>query len=273
MELYVSDRRIYALDDALTPEGAQDKAQELKTKAFGMLSGLIMGAKREDIDVTYVERRWEPFWHIACKTHLEYNRLREYSHKVDDEVKAVALDGKTYEVRGGRLILHGTEECVEDMRKELYIDAATGEPGGFHKYTESARRQLKETEELMAGDDIVVPAKVKASYLTRNMIGQMLKPVSADEITAEEINIEKLHLYFRPLYAFEYLWKTKGKAATIEYDAVLLTYKSGGKPLRQKMKELISEPELFDIGADAAGLIIPGGSLAMKVAKRVMAKR
>ena len=96
MDLYVSDKRIYALDDGLTPERAKEKAEELKTKAFGMLSGLIMGAKREDIDVTYVERRWEPYWHIACKTHLEYNRLREYAHRVDDEVKTVAVDGKTY---------------------------------------------------------------------------------------------------------------------------------------------------------------------------------
>jgi len=273
MDLYVSDRKIYALDDRLSPDAAKEKGEELKTKAFGMLSGLLMGAKKEDIDVTYVERRWEPFWHIACKTHLEYSRLREYAHKVDDEVKTVVVDEKTYEAHGGKLILHGTENCVEDIRKELFIDASTGEPGVFHKYSEAPKRELKETEELMGGDDIVVPAKVKASYLTRNMLGQMLKPVSADEITAEEINIEKLHLYFRPLYVFEYLWKTKGKTATIEFDAVALSYKSGGKPLKQKMKELISEPELFDIGADAVGIIIPGGSLAMKVAKRVMTKR
>jgi len=273
VDLEVVDQRIYALEDRLTPERAKAKADELKTKAFGMISGLLFGAKKEDIDVTYVELRYEPYWHILCTTHLEYSRGREYGIDVDSTVVNVVLDGRKYEPEGRKLTLAATENCVEDMRKEVFIDAASGKDGDFRKYSGSARREIKETEELLAGETIVVPAKVKASHLTRNLLGEMLKPVPADEILVEQIRIEKLHLYFRPIYAFEYVWRPKNKTASLEFDAVTLGVKSGGKPLRQKMRELVSEPDLFDIGAEAVGMLVPGGGLALKMARRAVKKK
>jgi hypothetical protein len=273
VDLRVIDQRIFALEDRLSAEEARKKGEELSTKAFGTLAGLLMGAKREDIDVTYVERRYEPFWHILCTTHLEYNRQRDYAIALDAVVRNVVIDGRPYDACDKKLYLTGVENCVEDLRKEIFVDASSGNSVNFQKYIEHPKREIHQTEELMAGEDIVVPAKVKASYLTRNILGDMLKPVPADDILVEEIRIEKLHLYFRPIYLFEYLWKPKNKTATIEFDSVLLDYKSGGKPLKQKMKELVAEPDLFDIGADAVGMLVPGGGLAMKLARRAMKKK
>jgi hypothetical protein len=269
VELEVVDQRIYALDDRLTPEGAKAKAEDSKTKAFGLVSGFLMGARKGDIELTYVERRYEPFWHILCTTHIEYNRARDYEIPLDVVVREVVVDGRSYDASGGRLRLRGVENCSEDIRKEVYMDAVSGHPGSFQRYVESGKREIKETEELMSGDDVVVPAKVKASYITRSLIAEMLKPVKADDVTEERIRVEKLHLYFRPVYAFEYRWPAKDKTASYEVDAVTLGGSSGGKPIRQKMRELISEPDLFDIGADAVGMIVPGGSLALKIAKKV----
>ena len=273
MDLQVVDQRIFVLEDRLSVEETKKKAEDLKVKAFGTITGLLMGAKKEDIDLTYVERRYEPFWHILCTTHLEYNRQRDYTIGLDSVVKTVVIDGRQYDISEKKLALTGVENCVEDLRKEVYVDAWTGHGVNFEKYIDNPKREIHQTEELMAGDDIVVPAKVKASYLTRNILGEMLKPVPADDILVEEIRIDKLHLYFRPIYVFEYLWRPKDKVANLEFDSVLLDYKSGGKPLKQKMKEIISEPDLFDIGADAVGMLVPGGGLAMKLARRAMKKK
>ncbi len=268
----VLDEGIYAIEDRLTLAQSNAKAQELRKKAFGMVSSILFGAKPEDIEVTYVELRYEPFWHIVCGTHIEYNRAKTYKIEVDDTVKSVTVDGVSHDT-DGTLVLEGMEHCVEELRKEEYIDASTGKQEGFGRYAGMPSRKIDETEELMEGETIVVPAKVKASYLTRKILSEMIKPVKADEVITEEITVEKLHLYFRPVYVFEYLWRTKGKTASIELDGSTLEYKGGGKPLKQKMAEFIAEDDLFDIGTGVVDLLVPGGGVALKIAKKINKKR
>jgi len=67
--LQVVDQRIFALEDKLSAEDSRKRGEELGPKAFGTLTGFLMGVKKGDIDVTYVEKRYEPFWHILCTTH------------------------------------------------------------------------------------------------------------------------------------------------------------------------------------------------------------
>jgi hypothetical protein len=270
VDVQVLDSRIYALDDKVTSEKAGAKAEELKGKAFGLVSALISRPKSEDIEVKYIEKRYEPFWHILCRTHLEYQRGREYKIDLESVVRNVNVDGIDHTVDGGKIVLNGMEHCVEDLSKEVFVDASTGEKGDYSKYLSQVKNEIQQTEELIVGETIVVPVKVKASYLTREVITDMLKPVKADDITTEEIRIEKLHLYFRPVYAFEYLWRPKEKAATLELDAVTMNVKTNGITIKKKMKELLSEADLFDIGTEAVNLFVPGGGLALKIARRAM---
>ena len=264
---------MYSLDDALGADKAAAKAEELKGKAFGAINQLFLMGKKEDITVSYIEKRYEPFWHILYRTHLEYNRSKDFPLPLEPDVRRVAIGGKDYEPAGGKLTLSGVEYCSSDLSKEVFIDAATGKDCRREKHVACPKSEIKQTEELMVGETIVVPAKIKASYLTRNALSEMLKPVSAEEITIEDIRIEKLHLYFAPVYAFEYLWASKNKTAIIEYDAVTSDYKSGGVTFKQKMKEMISETDLFDIGVEAVNLVVPGGGLAMKLARSVVKKK
>ncbi len=267
------DQRIYALEDALGHDNAAAKAEELKGKAFGALNQLFLMGKKDDITVAYIEKRYEPFWHIIYRTHLEYNRTKDYSLPLEPDVRRIAIGGRDYESASGKFILSGVEYCSSDLSKEVFIDAVSGKDCRREKHVTHPKAEIKQTEELMVDATIVVPAKVKASYLTRNALSEMLKPVSAEEITLEDIRIEKLHLYFTPVYAFEYVWASKNKTAVIEYDAVTSEFKSGGVAFRQKMKEMISESDLFEIGVEAVNLVVPGGGLAMKLAKSVVRKR
>jgi hypothetical protein len=273
MDFKVVDQRLYALDDALGHDKAAAKAEELKGKAFGALNSLFLMGKKEDITVAYIERRYEPFWHILYRTHMEYNRSKDYSLPLEHDVKRISLSGKDYEISGNKLSLSGVEYCTSDLSKEVFIDAVSGKDCRREKHVTCPKSEIKQTEELMTGENIVVPAKVKASYLIRTALSEMLKPVSAEEITVEDIRIEKLHLYFTPIYAFEYQWASKNKTATIEFDAVTSEFKSGGITFKQKMTEMIAETDLFDIGVEAVNLVVPGGGLAMKLARSVVRKR
>jgi len=268
----VLDQRIYALEEKIRPEDSCVKADELKTKAFGFVSNILFSAKKEDIEVLYVEHRYEPFWHVVCSTHIEYDRRRQFEIDVEGAVKRVTIDGVDHDVTD-KLRLDGVEHCIEDRRKEVFVDAMDGKTCDYSKHLTFDKREILQTEELMVGDTVVVPAKLKASQITRNLLSEMVKPVKADDILVEQIRVEKLHLYFRPLYAFEYFWKTRNRTATLELDAVTLETRLGGKALKRKIAEAIEEEDLFDIGAEVANIIVPGGGLVLKIARRVTKPR
>jgi hypothetical protein len=267
------DQRIYAIKDRVKQENAGAHAEKLKTKAFGVLSRLIMRPREEDIEVTYIEKRYEPFWHIKCEMRVEYNRGREYRIKVDDTVKKVRIDPLEYDVDGRKeLKLNATEYCVEKLKKEVFIEASSGKKRDYRKYLEHEKREILETEELREGNTIVMPAKIKASYLTRDLLSDMMKPLKAEEITLEELTISKLHLYFKPIYAFEYLWKPKNKKTILEFDAATLEVNAGGRAIKQKMGEILSEADLFEVGSDAVDMFVPGGGIALRIAQKALKK-
>ena len=270
-DFQVVEHKIFALEDQISFDEAEQRAGERKQGAFGVISKFLSKPSGGDIELTYSEKRYEPFWHVLCTTHLEYNRERKIEFEVEAAVRSITIDGVKHETQRGakKIGIDGVEYCVEDLRKEIFLDAVSGgEDKNLRKFVEFKKRELMLTEELSAGDNIVVPVKVKASFIIRNFLSEMLKPVKADDILAEQIRIEKLHLYFRPIYAFEFQWKSKGKYATLEVDGLTLEIKSGGKAVKQKLKEAIIEADLFDLGADAVGLIIPGGGFALKMAKK-----
>ena len=52
------DQRIYTIKDRVKQENAGAHAEKLKTKAVGALSGLLLRPREEDIEVTYIEKRY-----------------------------------------------------------------------------------------------------------------------------------------------------------------------------------------------------------------------
>ncbi|NYT06625.1 MAG: hypothetical protein GKC04_09735, partial [Methanomicrobiales archaeon] len=194
MEFVIEDQRIFALEDSIGAEQARVKAEELKGQAFGALSKLMILSRKDDTLLRYMEKRYEPFWHLQYRTHLEYERQRKYAVDVKPAVRSVVLDGREYRPDGGRLHLDGCEFCVEDLATEAFVDAVSGKRVALDRHVTLPRREIAETEELGDGDVIVVPAKVKASSLTRSIVAEMLHPVEADSITVEEIRVQALHL-------------------------------------------------------------------------------
>ncbi len=272
VDFTVLEKNIYAVEDLVGDEGIKSVADSEKTKSFGLVSNLFMRPKKEDITVNYIEKRYEPFWHIVCSTHVEYDREKEYLVEVGDDVVEVTLAGKKYDARKN-LMLDAMEHCIKDLRKEEFIDAVTGERVNNQSYLWLEKKKIAQTEELLVGDTIVVPAKVKASSITRNLLRDMMKPVKAHDILREEVKVETLNLYFRPVYAVEYLWAAKNKTAVIEVDGATKKTRPGGKTIKQKMREIFNEDDLFDVGAEVANTLIPGGGIALKIAKSAMKRK
>jgi hypothetical protein len=231
--------------------------------------------KKEEIEVTHSEKRYEPFWHIVGESFIEYLRNTTYGVNVSPEVRRVKINGKVMNVEEDRpfLTFVGEDHCVEKYEKEVFFDASEGkEDKKLKDNLEFDSREIKETEELMGHNKVVIPARVKASFLIRDMIKDMIKPVQADKVVQEKVQITKLSLYFRPIYAFEFTVNPSGKKKVFEVDA--LTGKvSKGSVFKRELKELMPEHALFEIGAELASVVLPGAPIAAVIGREISKRK
>ena len=264
--LVTHEPRMLVVTGEKTFEEMKELAWNKKTTAFGGLKNLLSRPKPEDITITHSEKQYKPFWHAVCSTHFEYKRNREFTVKISDPiVQKVMICGEEKTIDQQRNItLSRIEHCLESNTKELFVDACTEKEEDFSRYITMSTRELAQTEELNEGDTIVLPVKVKAAYIVRKMLTEMLKPIDADEILDETVSIDTLDLYFRPVYAFEYNWVPKNKQNVLEFDGITGEFYSG-KVLKEKMTEIFTEESLFEIGGEIAGFIVPGAGIPVKI--------
>ena len=106
--------------------------------------------------------------------------------------------------------------------------------------------------------------------VVRAVLAEVIKPVQAEVLHEEWVKLEALDIYFRPVYALEYEWVTKGKRVILEFDGLTGEVHTGGKKLNDQNKGMISNDLIFDVTTDAVGLIVPGGSIAVKLVNAVV---
>ena len=269
MDIRVADEQAYVLSEKLNWEQVKEKAWDRKTTVFGTLSRLFV--KGQDIEIAYSERRYEPFWHIVCSAHYVYDRNHTWKLRVSgNEVKRLTIRDEEFEVPsdGREVAISGVEHCREDHHRDAIIDATSGETRDWAEYLEYDAETI-DPESFAPEESIVVPPQVRASSMVRQVLSEMLKPVQADVVLEEEVSIQNIDLYYRPIYAFEYHWTSKDKRAVVEFDGLTGEMRHGGKALRQQLSHVFTREVLFDVGADMVGMLIPGGSVAIKVAKAV----
>jgi hypothetical protein len=273
MDITLADQHIFILDDKLTPDDARQRAMDRRGGAFGSgIGNLLQRPKADDIELVNSQRRLEPFWHVGGRALYVYDRAREYVVPVSGgEVREVTAHGEVYPVRvaAGRatFALPTIERCRDEFHDELYVDGVSGAPVTDATTILGGRRQ-EATDLGTAAENgtIVVPPTQHASSLVRQLLASMLKPVQADTISEESMTLEHIDLYYRPWWAFEFLWRPKDKRGVVEIDAITGQIRQG-QALMAKVQRLVTRDTLFDIGADTVSLLVPGGGIAVKVAK------
>jgi hypothetical protein len=274
MEIVLAEEKIYLLPEKIPTEQAKERAWGKKTEVFGTVAKLIQRPKSEDVEITYNEKRYEPFWHVDCKARFVYDRNKEYSvAPIGPEVQSVTIDGQEYAVEKGQLRIQGVEHCSEEHAREAFVDGITGEKVDLKKYLEFPRTEIASPEKFDWGEALVVPPKARASVIVREMLSGLLKPLEADKIMEERVEVSTISLYYRPIYAYEYLWKPKDKKSIVEFDGLTGEMRTGGKALRQTLEKMLTKDLLFDVGADALSVLVPGGGIAVKVARAVTKKK
>jgi hypothetical protein len=278
MDIALADQHIFVLDDRLTPDDVRQRAMDRRTGAFGSGLGNLLGRpKADDIELVNSQRRLEPFWHVGGRALYVYDRAREYTVPASGpEVREVTIHGEVFPVTAtaGRaaFVLPTIEHCRDEFREEIYVDGVSGAPvTDATTILSGARQEVADLGNAAENNTILVPPTQHASSLVRQLLASMLKPVQADTITEESMTLEHIDLYYRPWWAFEFHWRPKDKRGVVEIDAVTGQIRQG-QALMAKVQRMVSRDTLFDIGADTVSLLVPGGGIAVKVAKLAIDK-
>jgi len=276
MDIYLATERAFHLIPQVSLEVARDRLEQKKTSLVaGTVGTMIARPKSEEIQLVSVESRLEAFWLISVFVRTAYDNSRTYTIPVSGpEVQQVTALGQDLSVTpspkgSASFTLNAVEHCVEEHHKSYTFDGA-GTRADLSKYQSFAKREISDLDQFAPADVLVVPPQAHATTVVRAVLADVIKPVQAQVIHEERVNVEALDLYFRPVYALEYEWATKGKRVVLELDALTGDARSGGKKLSDQIKSMVTRDLVFDVTADAVGLIVPGGSIAVKLVKAVV---
>ena len=275
MEITVADEHAWLLKEQLTIDHAEGRAWSKKTDAFGAMAkvtSLLQRPKDDDFVLIYKEHRYEPFWHIVCNARYIYERNRQYDLVVGGSmVEKVTINNNDFIAKDSVIKLSGLEHCREEYHEEAIIEGVTGqrkpELTTYFKYEKL--EILKDQLDTFAPEGVVVvPPQTKSSAVVHSILAKMVKSLEADKIIEDRVTVETVDLYYHPVYAFQYRWISKDKEAVMEYDGVTGELRAGGQIFRQYVGKILDPEFLFDIGVDTVDLLVPGGGIAIKLAKK-----
>lgn len=278
MNINVAKERILVLKNQISPGEAKSLSLDKKTSAFDALSkvaSFLSRPKDDDFELLYSEHRYEPFWHVVARAKYVYDRASTYQVPVSSTVvKNVTFLGSNFDSINNHIHLPVTEHCVQEELEEVLVNGVTGIASKSLSMYMSSPTEIVTTrvEKLTPKGSIIVPPQTKVSGIMRDALSKMIKGIQADKILEEEVSVETIDLYYHPIYAYKYRWISKNKEGLIEVDGVTGYCNSGSKIFSQYLGKTLDPDFLFDIGADAAGILIPGGSIAVKAAKQYLKK-
>lgn len=280
MDVQLAAERLFLLEERLTVDEIQQRAMDRRLQAFGSgLGSFLQRPKPEEVSLVNKQRRLEPFWHVAGRAVYVYERNREYSVGASSpDVEALTINGVRYDGQPGAgpqrsFRVPAREHCRVEFAHESYTDGLTGTPvADAATLMAGPRSEVSDPATLSAEDTVAVPPEHRASYVVRQLMSEIMKPVQADTVLEESITLDATDLFYRPIWAFEFTWAGKGKQGIVEIDSITGQTRQG-KQLVSSIKGMVTRDLLFDVGADTIGLFVPGGSIAVKLAKAAMDKK
>jgi hypothetical protein len=278
MDVTLAQERVFVLEERLSLDEIQQRALDRRVQAFGSgIGALLQRPKPDEITLTAKQRRLEPLWHVAGRAVYVYERDRDYNVPPSSpDVEAITVNGTRYDLqssgpRSFRIAVR--EHCRSEFNGESFVDGLTGARVSDHaSIMAGPRAEVTDIASLASDGTVVLPPEQRASYVVRQLMSEIMKPVQADKMLEESVVLEATELLYRPWWAFEFSWQGKGKEGVVEIDAITGNTRQG-KPLATTIRGILTRDVLFDVGADTVGLLVPGGSIAVKLAKAAMDRK
>lgn len=269
--------KIFVFDQVYTLSAATEQANQKKLNAFGLLAKInfFNRPKEETVLLSKHVLRYEPFWHVVTSRSVDYSRELTYPLEIGNaHARKVLIDGKEYAVaeQGGKRIINvqGVEYSHKTIHYEDYIDGLSRElkKGALQNYLKKYQAQEQSVLEL---PEAIVPQLRLPMLLQKIHQTLAAEVINAHEFQADLITIEKVHLYYRPVYAFEFAWTTEDKVGVIEVDGLTGEVIENGQWFKDKLQAITTREMLFEMGSELAGALVPGAGTAVKAIEKMMA--
>lgn len=243
----VADTRCFVLEPVIYKSQAYAQAGEHRSKVFGFDPRQFLRTfsrrRHAGVEAELLERRMVSFWHVRCRSHFDYTRMKDYTIAAQDpDALSITLLGNDqqgnqlemiYRVdqtgrSGGQVKLTGIERCVTDRDVTQFIDSYTRTEEWPPKVLDEHQKLLRDSAKLrprpitdlaefgnrltidstpIFTDDIktiVVPPLETADNIVRRSLQQVMAPIEAATIFEWSLEVVNVDLYFRPLYVFQF---------------------------------------------------------------------
>lgn len=272
MEIAIAEKGAFCFEPVISADEARGRAGAHKGAAFGTLSRLFARPKDEDIAISDLGLCYFPLWHAKAHLRSVYDRSESYKVPVKTQyVTAVTVSGSDFALTGGAIEIPVVEHCERDEQRELWLDALTSAPTDAQAYLKAQATPVNLDEFAPEGAKIIAPT-VRASAVIRKLLGDDFRPPDADDIKEEEVNVECIDLYLRPTFGFKYDWAAKSKSAEVAVDAITGELQTEPPAAIAAVGKLLKPDTLFDLGVETLNLVVPGGAIALRVAKALAEK-
>ena len=271
MEINLGTERIVQLQAAYAAADVEEAAARRRVEAFGQVARLFQRPKPEDITISAIQLRLEPYWYARASAHYRYARRHTYHVPVTSEVSSVSVyeDERPATLQGNSRTfeIQAIDHCVEESHAELGLDAVSGVEVALEKYRSFVQVEVPDLKALDADGAQVVSPELRSSFLVRKLVPLLMRTFQADSVEEERIDVEEVALIFRPAYSVEYLWQAKDRRQVLHFDALSGESRAAQSEAMKTIAKVLDNDALFDIGADTVGTVLPGANIAIKLGR------
>ena len=278
-------KKVYIFEPVYDISAATEQANKKKLDAFGMMAkfNILNKPKDEAVHAARSELRYEPFWFIDSNRIVDYKLLLERKLEVDDEyANSILIDGKTYEIFEDSKksfvsndkrysTLNVQYNCNREIKYKTYIDGLGRniKSENYEKLFKNSNYKFKEVEDLTNIDNIINPTFSFSSAIEEMKNSLLREKIISHEILTDDAIVDKIYLYFRPVYAFEFIWSNENKVGIIEIDGLNGEISEKGVWLKDRVSKVMTRDMFFDIGGEIANGMVHGSGVVVKMIDRM----
>ncbi|MFK3739857.1 hypothetical protein [Massilia sp. TN1-12] len=269
--------KIFVFDQVYPLTAANEQANQKKLNAFGFMAKLNPFKRPKDETVLLSKHvlRYEPFWHVVTTRAVDYSRELIYPVEIGNAyANKVIINGKEYSIaeQGNKrtINLQAIEFSHRKIKYEDHLDGLSRElkKGALANYINKYKVQEQSVLEL---PEAIVPQLRLPMLMQKIRQTLAAEVINAHEFQDDLITVEKVHLYYRPVFAFEFAWTTEDKVGVIEVDGLTGEVIENGQWFREKLQAITTREMLFEMGSELASAFVPGGGAAVKVIEKITA--
>ncbi|MFO6422061.1 hypothetical protein [Motilimonas sp. KMU-193] len=220
--------------------------------------------------------RFEPMWYVSARREVDYNCELTYPVPVNNPyAQSIEMDGKSYEVtrqqNKAKIELQISEKCHRKIEYSAHIDGLRRDIKPLVLQSYIQRYKYTEVAEVN-NEDALIPQVPLVSVLQQATANLHSEAINAHNIIADMLSIDRAYLFFRPVFAFEYIWTTADKKGVIEVDGLTGEVIENGQWFKDKINRVMTREMLFELGGELAGSFIPGAGVAVKAIDLISAQ-